>query len=102
MKLPKYQNLDTEKNQILSANKGKSGIYMFENKINGKRYIGSSEDLSFSPAVAYLNINSLIRDNGMQICRALLKYGYPNFSLTILDYCDNLRRKMSRKRGLLF
>jgi len=24
----------------------------------------------------------------MQICRALLKYGYSNFSLTILEYCD--------------
>jgi group I intron endonuclease len=24
----------------------------------------------------------------MQICRALLKYGYSNFSLTILEYCE--------------
>jgi hypothetical protein len=24
----------------------------------------------------------------MQICRALKKYGYSNFSLTILEYCD--------------
>ena len=79
MKLPKYQNLDTEKNQILSANKGKSGIYMFENKINGKRYIGSSEHLARRFG-EYLNINYLIRDNYMQICRAILKYGYSNFS----------------------
>jgi predicted GIY-YIG superfamily endonuclease len=46
MKLPKYQNLDTEKNKILSANREKSGVYMWINKINGKRYIGSSDNLS--------------------------------------------------------
>ena len=24
----------------------------------------------------------------MNICRALLKYGYSNFSLSIIEYCD--------------
>src|SRR5437588_4192558 len=41
-----YPNSDTCKSQILSDNKNKSGIYMWENKINAKRYIGSSVDLS--------------------------------------------------------
>lgn len=26
----------------------------------------------------------------MRICRALLKYGYSNFSLEILEYCDSV------------
>ena len=41
MKLPKYNNADTCKAQILSENTNKSGIYMWTNSINGKRYLGS-------------------------------------------------------------
>ena len=45
--LPKlYPNSYTCKEKILSENKNKSGIYMFRNSINGKRYIGSSENLN--------------------------------------------------------
>jgi group I intron endonuclease len=75
------------KAQILSENKNKSGIYMFSNLINGKRYIGSSDNLNrrFSE---YFNTNYLLRNKCMAICRALLKHGYPNFSLTILEYCE--------------
>ena len=85
MKLPKYQNLDMEKNKILSANKGKSGIYMFKNLINNKRYIGSSENLSrrFSE---YFNVNHLLSKKSMAICCALLKHDHSNFSLEILEY----------------
>lgn len=28
------------------------------------------------------------RRNELIICRAIIKYGYLNFSLTILEYCD--------------
>jgi group I intron endonuclease len=87
MKLPKYQNLDTEKNKILSANRQKSGVYMFKNKINGKKYIGSSENLKIR-FLEYLNIHYLLRNTCMYICNALFKHGYSNFSLTILEYCE--------------
>jgi len=60
---------------------------MWTNNINKKRYIGSSENLR-TRFLQYFNINHLIRDNCMQICRALLKHGYPNFSLEILEYCE--------------
>ena len=30
---------------MLEDNREKSGIYMWENKINGKTYVGSSQDL---------------------------------------------------------
>ena len=81
-----YPNSDTCKEKILSENKNKSGIYMWTNNINNKRYIGSSENLRIR-FIQYFNINSLIRDNCMQICRALKKkHGYENFSLTIIEY----------------
>jgi group I intron endonuclease len=72
---------------LASENKNKSGIYMWKNLINGKQYIGSSVDLR-NRFYQYFNTNYLTRDNYMQICRALLKYGYSNFSLTILEYCS--------------
>ena len=55
--------------------------------IKKKRYIGSSQYLR-KRLYEYFNVNNLIRDNSMQICHALLKYGYDNFSLTIIDYCE--------------
>jgi len=59
---------------------------MWTNNINQKRYIGSSDNLKRRLS-EYFNNNSLIKNNSMQICRALLKHGPSNFSLTILEYC---------------
>ena len=58
-----------------------------ENFKNDKRYIGSSDNLNrrFSE---YFNTNYLLKRNYMIICCALLKHGYSNFSLTILEYCS--------------
>jgi len=39
-----YINALEERDQILNENKGKSGIYIFINKINSKRYVGSAKD----------------------------------------------------------
>ena len=89
MKLPKYNNADTCKAQILSENTNKSGIYMFQNSINGKRYRKrvSLDNLKrrFSE---YFNVNYLLKHQSMAICCALLKHGYSNFSLEILEYCE--------------
>jgi group I intron endonuclease len=82
-----YSNSDTCKVQILLENQNKSGIYMFQNKINDKRYIGSSEDLR-NRMYSYYNNNHLLRNKSMAICCALIKHGYSNFSLTILEYCE--------------
>lgn len=38
--------------------------------------------------MGYYNINQLSRTSNTHISRALLKYGYSSFSLTILEYCD--------------
>src|SRR5205085_9738932 len=80
-----YPNSDTCKVQILSDNKNKSGIYMWTNNINKKRYIGSSQYLN-KRFKEYFNVNYLFRNTSMYICNALIKHGYCNFSLTILEY----------------
>jgi group I intron endonuclease len=56
------------------------------NKVNGKSYIGSSVNLArrFSE---YFSDRSLEKKN-MAIYKALLKYGYSNFSFEILKYCE--------------
>ena len=36
----------------------------------------------------YFNVNRLLKEKSMPISVALLKYGYSNFSLTILEFCD--------------
>jgi len=41
-----YSNAEAEKEKILSENNNKSGIYMWINTINDKRYIGSALNLS--------------------------------------------------------
>lgn len=66
---------------------GKSGIYIWKNLINKKQYIGSSDNLRrrFNN---YFNPNHLLTYDHMYICRALLKHGYSNFSLSILEYCE--------------
>ena len=82
-----YFNAEDDKAQILSENKNKSGIYMWKNQKNGKCYIGSSENLR-SRFLQYFNTNHLLTYIYMNICKALLKHGYSNFELIILEYCE--------------
>jgi hypothetical protein len=90
MKLPKYHNADICKDQILSDNKNKSGIYMWKNTLNGKCYIGSAEDLSCRLSFYYSNLSmkSLLLRSKSHICSAILKDDRSNFSLEILEYCE--------------
>jgi len=82
-----YSNAEDNKAKILKENKKKSGIYMLTNLKNGKQYIGSSNNLKIRFS-QYYNENHLLRTNFMYICRALLKHGYSNFSISILEYCE--------------
>lgn len=83
-----YSDLKSEKASILTDNKGKSGVYMWTNKVNGKIYIGSSVNLS-NRLRNYFNISYLsdLKDN-MIIYKALLAHGFDNFKLDILEYCN--------------
>ena len=81
-----YPFLLIQKAEILKNNKEKSGIYMLTNKVTKKSYIGKSANLRsrfyeyFSPHLKELTSTSLI-------CKALIKFGYSNFTLSILEYC---------------
>lgn len=82
-----YVNAEISKLDILKDTKDKSGIYLWTNLINNKRYIGSSVNLK-RRMLEYFNINRLLRMPSMTINNALLKYGYSNFSLSILAFCE--------------
>lgn len=82
-----FSDADKDKLNILKYVKGKSGIYMWTNKLNGKNYVGSSVDLR-RRLLEYYNVNRILNEKSMPINVALLKYGYTNFSLTVLEICD--------------
>jgi group I intron endonuclease len=83
-----YSNADKQKLLVFKENKGKSGIYRWTNLLSGKSYIGSSVNLKRRLQI-YYNIKHITK-NKRYIDKALLKYGYSNFSLEILEYCDPL------------
>ena len=84
-----YDSAYDYKKLILEENKGKSGIYRFYNKMNGNFYIGSSKNLS-NRFRQYFNLSYISQaKNKLSISRALIKYGYNNFKLEILEYCEN-------------
>jgi hypothetical protein len=83
----KYLDTVTQKADILKENEGKSGLYLFTNKVNGKKYVGSAANLRIR-LMQYFNPKYLDRKNYMYISRAILKHGVCNFSLAILEYCD--------------
>lgn len=85
-----YSNADLMKSKILSENKGMSGIYMWVNLITLDFYIGSSINLyrRFKSYFSLAHIASPRRSNSI-INKALIKYGYSNFQLEIIEYCDS-------------
>lgn len=84
----RYTNADLHKSIIYQDNIGKSGIYRWINNLNGKSHVGSSISLSYKLNM-YYSLYSLREVRGSIIIqRALLKYGYSNFTLDILEYCE--------------
>lgn len=84
-----YNNAEELKSAILIDNKNKSGIYKWENKISKEFYIGSAVDLKKRMSEYYRESYITHPSRGKSIiCFALVKYGYKNFSLSILEYCN--------------
>jgi len=69
-----YPNSDISKAQILSENSKLSGIYMWINLVNGKKYIGSAVNIA-NRMKNYFTKSYLLKNN-MNISKALLKYKY--------------------------
>ena len=88
-----YPNADICKQEIFKDNNKKSGIYRWVNNVNGKTYVGSAIDLK-NRLTRYYNYKHIASQrSNMLIHKALLKYGYSNFSLEILEYCDTKQRQ---------
>jgi hypothetical protein len=87
-KAPKvFLNPSLERKEISSYLKGKSGVYCFWNKSNGKYYVGSGVELSRRINL-YFQISWLMRHSNMIIVNSILKYKMDNFVLIILEFCD--------------
>lgn len=85
-----YSNADTLKLQIVRENRRKSGIYCWTNLINGKIYVGSSSNLG-ERFYRYYKIDFLmgvLKRSRSKIYSSILKNGYSNFKLDILEYCN--------------
>lgn len=84
----KYINADLSKMQAVKENKGKSGVYRWINNVNGNTYIGSSVNLG-RRFRNYFSFNYITDTKcNMLIHKALIKYGYSNFTLEVLEYCE--------------
>lgn len=84
-----YPNAGNMKSQILADNKQQSGIFMWTNLVTLEIYIGSSINLyrRFVSYFSLAHISNPVRSNSI-IHKALIKYGYFNFQLEIIEYCD--------------
>lgn len=60
---------------------------MIKNNLTGDYYIGQSKDLGLR-FKNYFNNSYLNSKNTFIISRALIRYGFINFSIIILEYCD--------------
>jgi len=67
--------------------KKECGIYVFRNKLNGKVYVGKSNDLyrRHREHIYYLNNN---KDTCTILNRAWQKYGADNFEYEVVCHCD--------------
>jgi group I intron endonuclease len=95
-----YSNAETDKLQILSDNKKRSGIYLWTHKESGKMYVGSAVDLSLRLKDYYSPLNLKRRDN--YISRALILHTHSAFSLTILEFISIENLSLEETHQLIF
>lgn len=62
-------------------------IYLIENKINNKKYIGQSINIR-KRISEHLSLSSKYQNN--LLSKAILKYGKNSFSISIVDYANNI------------
>lgn len=66
-----------------------SGIYSFKNRVNGKRYVGQSQNLETRFNSHKNNhSNSNLKDYNTKFYRALRKHGFDCFEYSILEECE--------------
>ena len=84
-----YANSDLNKKEIIQDNKNQAGVYQFINLLTKECYVGSSTNLGkrLGQYYNYSFIANPARGKSI-IFSSILKYGYSNHSLTILEYCE--------------
>ena len=85
-----YSNAKRDKFILYKDNNKKSGIYRWNNLITNKSYVGSAKWIRgrFSLYYSTNSIKRKLAEGSSAILSAILKYGYENFSIDILEYCD--------------
>jgi group I intron endonuclease len=97
-----YLNMEDNKQAILDENRNKAGIYLITNKTNKKHYIGKSSNLSKRFAnyfsVSPEGIGFLLLNKDSKIYNIIRKLGHKNFSLSILEFCEDLSLLSTREQ----
>lgn len=65
----------------------KSGIYLLTNKINNKIYVGKAKNIQYR-ILKHKNSNKPYYKSNYPIARAIIKYGWNNFEVKILEIFD--------------
>lgn len=84
-----FANCDIEKKNIFSlarAQEENGVVYCWVNNANNKCYVGSS--VNFTARLYKYYSAKHLYESKTAISYALYKYGYSNFSLHILEYCE--------------
>lgn len=83
-----YPDAFLNKSLILKDTQNIAGVYRWVNKVNGNTYIGSSVNLARRLRTyfdfSYLSVR--VQKTKSRIYSAILKHGYSNFQLEILEY----------------
>lgn len=85
-----YPELEKARLELKPHIKNKAGIYQLVNLKNGKTYVGSSNNL-YRRLTDYLNPSGIAKSltkGKSYIMKALLKNGYINFGIRILEFID--------------
>lgn len=86
----KYENINSNKLAIINCNINKIGIYRWINLTTNESYIGSSSNIGKRLrkyfCTSYLTHKTHVSNS--KIYTSILKYGYSNFNIEILEYCE--------------
>ena len=66
---------------------GRSGIYKIYNKYNHKVYIGQSVNIYKRYSRHKRSVNKT-KTNPTRLVNAFKKYGFDNFTFSVLEFCD--------------
>lgn len=83
-----YSNTEIDRLQILSDNKGKTDIYLWNHKESNKIYIDSAANLEKRFKSYYFKIFISKAKINSYIYNALLNHGYKAFFLEIIRYIN--------------